>query len=93
MNGQSGQLSTEVLADQLTLSRPEGADCALATLLLLAYAHPAVGSYFTDWCHLKRFSYYQIHECMKVCRSASVMKIFDPLVSFQPITKHLCIFS
>ena len=28
MGGQSGQLPTEVLADQLTLYQPEGADCA-----------------------------------------------------------------
>ena len=36
MGGQGGQLPTHVLADQLTLSQPEGADCA-TTLLL---AHP-----------------------------------------------------
>ena len=29
MGGQDRQLPTQVLADQLTLSQPEGADCAL----------------------------------------------------------------
>ena len=29
--GQGGQLPTQVLADQLSLSQPEGADCAPAT--------------------------------------------------------------
>ena len=28
MGGQGGQLPTQVLADQLTLSQPEGIDCA-----------------------------------------------------------------
>ena len=28
MGGQGGQLPTQVLADQLTLYQPEGADCA-----------------------------------------------------------------
>ena len=28
MGGQGGQLPTQVLADQLTLSQPDGADCA-----------------------------------------------------------------
>ena len=41
MGGQGGQLSTQVLADQVTLSQPEGADSA-PTLLL---AHPALSSF------------------------------------------------
>jgi hypothetical protein len=41
MGGQGGQFPTQVLADQLTLSQPEGADCALPLLLL---AHLALGS-------------------------------------------------
>ena len=41
MGGQGGQLSTQVLADQLTLSQPEGAGVPLTLLL----AHPALGSF------------------------------------------------
>ena len=41
MDGQSGQLPTKVLADQLTLHQPEEADCALTLLP----AHPALGSF------------------------------------------------
>ena len=42
MGGQSGLLPTKVLADQLTLYQPEGADCvpSLPTQLYVAsYAH------------------------------------------------------
>ena len=41
MGGQDGQLPTQVLADQLTLSQPEGTDCVPTALL----AHPALGSF------------------------------------------------
>ena len=41
MDGQSGQLPTKVLADQLTLHQPEEADCALTLLP----THPALGSF------------------------------------------------
>ena len=41
MGGQGGQLPTQVLADQLTLFQPEGADCA-PTLIL---GHPALSSF------------------------------------------------
>ena len=45
MGGQSGQLPTQVLADQLALYQPEGADCApsyyyLPTQLYLASYAP-----------------------------------------------------
>ena len=39
MGGQGGQLPTQVLADQLTLSQPEGADCA----------HQTLGSFLRHW--------------------------------------------
>jgi hypothetical protein len=42
MGGQDGQLPTHVLADQLTLSETEGANCALH---ITAHAHPALGSF------------------------------------------------
>ena len=42
MDGQGGQLPTQVLGDQLTLYQLEGADFAPHTLLL---AHPAFGSF------------------------------------------------
>ena len=45
MGGQSGQLPTQVLADNLTLYKPEEADCS-PTLLL---AHPALGSFLRPW--------------------------------------------
>jgi hypothetical protein len=41
MDWQGGQLPAQVLADQLTVYQPEGADCA-PTLLL---AHQAFGSF------------------------------------------------
>ena len=40
--GQGGQLPTQVLEDQLTLSQPEGQIVPLTTLLL---AHSALGSF------------------------------------------------
>ena len=43
MGGQGGQLLTQVLADQLTLSQPE---IVPPTLLL---AHPALGSFLRHW--------------------------------------------
>ena len=48
MGGQSGQLPTQVLAGQLTLTlyQPEEADCAPPSTLLLT--HPALGSFL---CH------------------------------------------
>ena len=42
---QGGQLPTHVLADQLILSQPEGADCA-PTLRL---AHQTLGSFLRHW--------------------------------------------
>ena len=42
MGGQDGQLPLQVLADQLTLHQPEGADCAPHRTIL---AHPALGSF------------------------------------------------
>ena len=48
MGEQGGQLPTQVLADQLTLPQPIGADCP-PTLLL---AHPA--SYVTESYELSR---------------------------------------
>ena len=45
MDGQSGQLPTKVLGDQLTLHQPEEADCALTLLP----AHPALGSFLRPW--------------------------------------------
>ena len=47
MGGQVEQLPTQVVADQLALSQPEGADCA-PTLLL---AHPASGSFLSTPLH------------------------------------------
>ena len=43
MGGQDGHLHTQVLADQLTLSQSEGADCA--PLYTVKLAHPALGSF------------------------------------------------
>ena len=45
MGWQGGQFPTQVLADQFSLSQPEGADCA-PTLLL---AHPALCSFLRRW--------------------------------------------
>ena len=50
MGGQSRQLPIHVLADQLTLSQPEG-KILLPTLLL---AHPALGSFLRPCCGLCR---------------------------------------
>ena len=43
MGGQDGHLPTQVLADQLTLSQSEGADCAPQHTVLLA--HPVLGGF------------------------------------------------
>ena len=48
MGGQSGQLRTQVLADQLTLSQPEG-QIEPPTLLP---AHQALGSYLRPWANV-----------------------------------------
>ena len=45
MSGQGGQLPAQVLADQLTLYQPEGADCAPH----ITTAHLALGSFLRHW--------------------------------------------
>ena len=50
MGGQGGQLPTQVLADQLTLSQPGGQMLPLIVLL----AHPALGSFLQPCCGLCR---------------------------------------
>ena len=44
-DGQIGRLPFQVLADQLNLSQPEGADY----VPLLLHAHPALGSFLRHW--------------------------------------------
>ena len=46
-----GQFPTQVLAHQLTLSQPEGADC---TPQITTFAHPALGSFLRP-CRWSKF--------------------------------------
>ena len=60
MGGQGWQLPTQVLEDQLTLSRPEGADCAPTVLL----AQPTLGSFQTVSLMLRKFAWLSLDYCV-----------------------------
>ena len=47
MGGQGGQFPTLVLADQLTLSQPEGADCA--THITTGQPSAVLGTFLRHW--------------------------------------------
>ena len=58
MGEQGEQLPILVLADQLTLYQPEGADCA-PTLLL---AYPALGSFLRPWQVLRQLNSFKFRD-------------------------------
>ena len=70
MGGQNEQLSTQVLADQLTLSQPEGADCAPPPTVLLA--QPALGSFLRP-CTLYAYRLYSDNNCELLRKSMWVV--------------------